>query len=83
MTNSGTLPISAAGLDALRNDPGLADYFRRNRARMAACRAMLDLLRIPYPDWALRDISGRGAQHRDMIAMFNRDNPHERFPSAR
>lgn len=74
MTTPGTLPISSAGLDALRSDPALADYFQRNRNRMAACRAMLDLLRIPYPDWAQRDISGRGAQHRDMIAMFNRDH---------
>lgn len=75
MSPSGNLPISSAGLEALRSDPELADYFRRNRNRMAACRAMLDLLRIPYPDWAMRDISGRGAQHRDMIAMFNRDHP--------
>ncbi len=76
MTNPGAPPISSAGFDALRSNPAISDYFRSNRSRMAACRAMLDLLSIPYPDWAHRDISGRGAQHRDMIAMFNRDNPH-------
>ncbi|WP_033075484.1 hypothetical protein [Sphingopyxis sp. MWB1] len=78
MTNPGTLPISSAGFDALRNNTDLADYFTRNGNRIAACRAMLDLLGIPYPDWARRDASGRAAQHKAMVAAFRADNPHAR-----
>lgn len=83
MTDPGTMPISSAGLYALRNNPDLADYFSGNSNRMAACRAMLDLLRIPYPSWAVRGASGRAANTKAMIAAFRADNPRERFPSAR
>lgn len=83
MTEAGTIPISAAGLYALRNNPDLADYFSGNSNRMAACRAMLDLLRIPLPDWAVRGVQGRAAHTKAMVAAFRADNPHERFPSAR
>lgn len=83
MTTTGTTPISSAGLYALRNNPGLADYFSANGNRMAACRAMLDLLGIPYPLWAIREASGRASQHKAMVAAFRADNPHERFSSAR
>ncbi len=55
--------------------PGAADYFTRNPHRMAAVRAMLDLLSIPFPVWAQRDISGRAAANRNMLAAFRSDNP--------
>ena len=55
--------------------PGAADYFTRNPHRMAAVRAMLDLLSIPFPEWAERDISGRAAANRNMLATFRADNP--------
>lgn len=83
MSEAGTIPISAAGLYALRNNPDLADYFSGNSNRMAACRVMLELLRIPFPDWAVRGLQGRAANNRAMIAAFRADNPRERFPSAR
>jgi len=55
--------------------PSVADYFTRNPHRMAAVRAMLDLLSIPFPIWAERDISGRAAANRNMLATFRTDNP--------
>ena len=54
--------------------PGVAAYFTRNPHRMAAVRAMLDLLSIPFPNWAERDISGPGAA-RNMLAAYRADNP--------
>ena len=55
--------------------PGVVDYFTRNPHRMAALRALLDLLAIPLPDWAKRDLSGRGAASRNLMAAFKADNP--------
>lgn len=78
MTTTGTTPISSAGLHALRTNPHLADYFSGNSNRMAACRLMLELLGIPFPRWAVRDASGRAAQHKAMVAAFRADNPHVR-----
>ena len=83
MNTKGGNPVSSAGLYALRNNPDLADYFTGNGNRIAACRAMLDLLGIPYPSWAQREASGRAAQHKAMITAFRDDNPHQRYPSAR
>jgi hypothetical protein len=57
------------------NLPGVVDYFTPNAHRMAAFRATLELLSIPLPDWAVRDISGRAAARRDAIAAFRQDNP--------
>lgn len=57
------------------NHPKAAEYFSRNPHRMAAVRAMLDLLSIPFPTWAERDISGRAAANRNMLAAFRTDNP--------
>lgn len=66
-----THPVDANRL----NDPRVEDYFTRNPHRMAAVRAMLDLLSIPFPAWAERDISGRAAANRNMLASFRTDNP--------
>jgi len=57
------------------NHPGVSNYFTRNPHRLAAVRAMLDLLSIPFPGWAERDISGRAAANRNMLAAFRADNP--------
>ncbi len=57
------------------NNPHVAEYFTRNPHRLAACRAMLDLLTIPLPDWAARDISGRAAATRNALAAYRTDNP--------
>ena len=59
--------------------PDMIDYYRRNGNRMAACRTMMDLLSIDYPEWAYRDPYGRGAQAKTSAYNFHRDNPHVRF----
>ena len=56
------------------NNPTVAEYFTRNPHRLAAFRATLDLLSIPLPDWAERDISGRAAATRNAMAAFRADN---------
>jgi hypothetical protein len=57
------------------NNPAAADYFTRNPHRLAAFRATLELLSIPLPDWAERDISGRAAATRNALTAFRADNP--------
>lgn len=57
------------------NHPGVIDYFSRNAHRMASFRALLELLSIPLPDWATRDISGRAANRRNVIAAFREEHP--------
>ena len=71
--------VSATGLAALQDNKDLISYFQGNGHRMAACRAMLDLLEIPAPGWAYRNPSGRAAQTATMVASFRDDNPHVRF----
>ena len=66
----------AAGIAALRGNPSVAEYFQGNGHRMAACRAMIDLLGITPPEWARRGLAGQAAQVRDMMREFSRDNPH-------
>lgn len=64
------------GIDPDRlNSSAVADYFTRNPHRLAAARALLDLLSIPLPDWAVRDISGRAAATRNAMRAFRTDNP--------
>lgn len=75
MTDPSTMLILSAGFQALQTNPNLAYYFQGNSNRMAACRAMLDLLGIPYPDWAKRGLSGRAAHRKQMLADCRRDNP--------
>ena len=67
--------ISSAGIAALNDNAEIARYFLGNGNRMAACRAMMDVLAIPYPEWAKRNLQGRAAQHREMVAMLRRDYP--------
>ena len=71
--------VSATGLAALQDNKDLIRYFSGNGHRMAACRAMLDLLDIPAPGWAYRNPSGRAAQTATMVASFRDDNPYVRF----
>lgn len=75
MTDPSTMLILSAGIHALQNNPAIASYFQGNGNRIAACRAMLDLLGIPYPDWAKRGLSGRAAHRKQMLADCRRDNP--------
>jgi hypothetical protein len=66
--------IDPAVIGILSN-PGVVEYFTGNAHRMAACRALLDLLSIPLPNWAKRDISGRAAARRNIIAAFREEHP--------
>lgn len=65
---------TAASFEKLSH-PGVVEYFSGNSHRIAAFRALLDLLAIPLPDWAKRDLSGRGAASRNLMAAFKADNP--------
>lgn len=79
MTTSDDNTVSATGLAALQDNQDLIRYFQGNGHRMAACRAMLDLLDIPAPGWAYRNPSGRAAQTAAMVASFRDDNPNAKF----
>lgn len=61
------------------NDERVAEYFRGNDHRIAACRAMISLLDLPCPDWARRSLSGRAAVHKAAINRFKADHPQERI----
>lgn len=74
------MPVDPAVIGIL-NTPGAVEYFSGNAHRMAACRALLELLAVPFPDWAQRDLSGRAAARRDVIAAFreeHRETLHQR-----
>ena len=58
--------------------PGVATYFSGNGHRIAAFRALLDLLSIPHPDWAARGISGAGFARRATMTAYQADNPQPR-----
>ena len=57
------------------NHPGAVEYFTRNAHRLAAVRALLQTLSLPFPDWAQREPSGRAATSRKIIAAFREDHP--------
>ncbi len=61
------------------NHPGVADYYKGNGHRIAAFRALLDLLSIPHPEWAARCMSGSGATRRDAMAAYQIDTPKQRL----
>jgi hypothetical protein len=62
------------------NNPAVEAYFTRNTHRIAATRALLDLLEIPAPEWAHRKASGQAAITKAAVARFKADNPQERVP---
>lgn len=61
-------------------DPRVEEYFLGNRNRTAAARAMLDLLDVPPPPWAIRSPSGRAAVTKAAMARFKADNPDHNLP---
>lgn len=76
-------------LAAKLEHPSIAAYFTGNGHRIASFRTLLDILKIPLPQWAARGISGTGAARRDAVAAYHADNPqplpmvlHERKPNA-
>ncbi len=56
----------------------VANYFTGNGHRIAAFRALLDLLSIPHPEWAARSISGTGSTQRKAMLAYRADNPQPR-----
>src|SRR5437870_13591215 len=69
-----TMNLHTVDTDRL-NHPGAVDYFTRNAHRLAAVRALLQTLSLPFPDWAQREPSGRAATSRKIIAAFREDHP--------
>ncbi|WP_109354609.1 hypothetical protein [Sphingorhabdus sp. EL138] len=59
--------------------PGVAEYYTGNGHRIAAFRALLDLLSIPHPAWAARGMSGSGATRRNTMTAYHADNPQPRL----
>lgn len=79
MNDLGISPQIQAGINALHNNPDVAEYLTGNGHRIATCRAMLDLLCIPYPAWAKRGLSGRAGHRKAIMKACNQDNPHVRY----
>lgn len=65
-------------LAARLEHPSISAYFTGNGHRMAAIRALLDLMNMPYPAWAARGISGVSSAKRDAVVAFIADNPQPR-----
>lgn len=61
------------------NDPQVEEYLSGNRHRLATTRAVLELLEVPLPNWAERNISGRAAVTKAAIERWRDDNPHARL----
>lgn len=61
-------------------DPRVADYFTGNGHRLAAARALIDLMDLPTPNWAIRSPSGRAAVTAAAMSRFKADNPDENLP---
>lgn len=65
-------------LAARLEHPSISAYFTGNGHRMAAIRALLDLMNMPYPAWAARGISGVSSAKRNAVVAFIADNPQPR-----
>jgi len=55
------------------NDPRVEALFTVNRHKLSAARALLDLLDVPPPDWARRNLSGAAARHKAMVDRCKAD----------
>ncbi|WP_226660579.1 hypothetical protein [Alteriqipengyuania lutimaris] len=62
------------------SDPRVRAFFTQNRHKQAATRALLELLNIPLPDWAERNLSGRAGATQAAMMRFRADNPDEDLP---
>lgn len=61
------------------NDPQIAAFFTKNRHKQAATRELLNLLGIPLPTWATRQLNGQAAINKAAIDRFRADHPQERL----
>lgn len=64
------------------NDPRVEQYFTQSRHKQSATRGLLDLLGIPLPDWAQRNLSGRAGAAKAALDRFRADHPQERLPKG-
>jgi len=62
------------------NDPRVEQFFTLNRHKQAATRGLLDLLGVPLPDWAQRNLSGRAGAAKAAVDRFRADHPQEQLP---
>ncbi|MEQ8411424.1 MAG: hypothetical protein RIC51_05215 [Erythrobacter sp.] len=84
MDNLPTDPIEdrkiMAAISARLEQPEIEEFFIHGPHRKAATRALLDLLGVPLPHWAQRNIGGRAAVTKAAMNRFREDHPHERTP---
>ena len=64
------------------SDPTLERFFNHNAHRRAATRSLLELLGVPLPHWAERNVSGRTAATKAAWSAWKRDNPDENLPRS-
>ena len=62
------------------SDPELEKFFTHNAHRRAATRSLLELLGVPLPSWAQRNVSGRTAATKAALTRFRQDNPDQNLP---
>ena len=62
------------------SDPALERFFNHNAHRRAATRSLLELLGVPLPSWAERNVSGRTAATKAALSRFKADNPDDNLP---
>lgn len=70
--------IIMAAISQRLEHPDIEEFFTHGPHRKAATRALLDLLGVPLPDWARRNIGGRAAATKAAMDRFREDHPHER-----
>lgn len=58
-------------------DPKVEAFFSSNRHKKSATRGLLDLLGVPLPEWAERNLSGRAAVMKAAMNRFRADYPHD------
>ena len=64
------------------NDPRVEQFFTQNRHKQSATRGLLDLLGVPLPGWAQRNLSGRAGAAKAAVGRFREDHPQARLPRS-
>ena len=64
------------------DDPRVEQFFTKNRHKQSATRGLLDLLGVPLPAWAQRNLSGAASIAKAATDRFRADNPQERLPQG-
>lgn len=80
MSNTYDEAVALSYISDRLNDPRVAEFFTQNRHKQSATRGLLDLLGVPLPDWAQRNLSGRAAAAKAALDRFRADHPEEQLP---